>query len=93
LDCEPDLTGAILIAHTVPVSPGELARAAGAEVFCPDWHSVDEDLVCRAHADGLRVLPWTVNNPDAWRRLIDWGVDGICTDHPDRLLAFIERST
>jgi glycerophosphoryl diester phosphodiesterase len=41
--------------------------------------------VADAHARGLAVLPWTVDNPDDMRRLIDMGVDGIITDYPDRL--------
>ena len=42
-----------------------------------------------AHAAGLRVLPWTANEADEWRRLLAWGVDGITTDYPDRLAAFL----
>jgi glycerophosphoryl diester phosphodiesterase len=35
------------------------------------------------------VLPWTVNDPDDWKRLLDWGVDGITTDYPDRLAEWL----
>ena len=38
-----------------------------------------------AQASGSQVLPWTVNDPPDMERLIDWGVDGIITDYPDRL--------
>ena len=31
------------------------------------------------------MLPWTVNDPADMARLIDWRVDGIITDYPDRL--------
>jgi glycerophosphoryl diester phosphodiesterase len=31
------------------------------------------------------VVPWTVNEPDDWDRLLEWGVDGIGTDFPDAL--------
>jgi glycerophosphoryl diester phosphodiesterase len=66
-----------------------LARAAGAELYCPSYLFLDEDLVRRAHAGGVRVVPWTVNDPPAWQRLLDWGVDGMTTDFPDRLAAFL----
>ncbi len=86
---EPGLTGAVLVADTAPMDPAELARRAGADLFCPSFAFVDEDLVGRAHAGGVRVVPWTVNEPDHWRRLLDWGVDGLTTDFPDRLAAFL----
>ena len=37
-----------------------------------------------AHALGLAVIPWTVNEPEDMHRLVGWGVDGIVTDRPDR---------
>ena len=37
-----------------------------------------------AQARGLRVVPWTVNQPADMARLVDWGVDGLITDYPDR---------
>jgi len=44
-----------------------------------------------AHAQGLRVDVWTVNEVKDMRRLIDWGVDGIITDYPRRLLVLLNR--
>src|SRR5437899_1688164 len=45
------------------------------------------------HAAAVRVVPWTVNEPDDWQRLLDWGVDGITTDYPDRASARSEEHT
>ncbi|NNF21323.1 MAG: glycerophosphodiester phosphodiesterase, partial [Saprospiraceae bacterium] len=28
--------------------------------------------------------PWTINKKEDMQRLVDWGVDGIITDYPDR---------
>jgi len=42
-------------------------------------------VVCRAHDLGLRLVVWGVEDADTMHRLLDDGVDGIITDHPDRL--------
>jgi glycerophosphoryl diester phosphodiesterase len=62
-----------------------LVRAAGCAIWSPFWRNVTGDAIAQAHALGLRVLPWTVNDPRDMTQLIDWNVDGIITDYPDRL--------
>jgi glycerophosphoryl diester phosphodiesterase len=42
-------------------------------------------IVQDAHAAGMRVIPWTVDDVATMQSLIDIGVDGIITDYPDRL--------
>lgn len=45
----------------------------------------DTRFLERAHALGLCVDVWTINDPHEMRRLIDLGVDGIMTDSPSLL--------
>lgn len=50
-------------------------------------------LVDALHAFGLPVHIWTVDEVADMERLLDWGVDGILTDRPDRLAAvLVERA-
>ena len=67
--------------------PVELVRQADAQAYGPDYEFLDERQVKQLHAAGIRVVPWTVNEPRDWERLLAWGVDGIATDFPDRLAA------
>jgi glycerophosphoryl diester phosphodiesterase len=86
---EPRLTTAVLIAETAPAAPGQIVRQAGAQIYCPDFRFLDLAQVRQLQAEGIRVLPWTVNEPGDWQRLLDWGVDGITTDYPDRLAVYL----
>ena len=62
-----------------------LVKAAGCGTWSPFWRNVSEGAVTEAHGLGLKVLPWTVNNPADMARLIDLEVDGLISDYPDRL--------
>jgi glycerophosphoryl diester phosphodiesterase len=61
-----------------------LVRSAGCDTWSPSWRNLTAELVAEAHAQGLRVLPWTVNDPGDIARVISMRVDGIITDYPDR---------
>jgi glycerophosphoryl diester phosphodiesterase len=41
--------------------------------------------VAELHKAGFRVIPWTTNDPEKIRALINLRVDGIISDYPDRL--------
>ncbi len=53
---------------------------AWAPTIGPDRRLVTRELVQTAHGLGVRVVPWTVNEPNEMERLLDLGVDGLVTD-------------
>ncbi|WP_415971330.1 glycerophosphodiester phosphodiesterase family protein [Rhodococcus sp. 077-4] len=52
---------------------------------------VTQEMVDSAHERGIRVIPWTVDDPGTMRALMDLGVDGLITDYPDRLRAVMSE--
>ncbi|MEV7996522.1 glycerophosphodiester phosphodiesterase [Streptomyces sp. NPDC086077] len=73
--------------------PAALRRSAVAAQV-PETQSgiqvVDQRFVRAAHAHGLQVHVWTINEAERMHRLLDLGVDGIMTDHIDTLRKVME---
>lgn len=68
-----------------------LVQAFGASILSPRYRDINRRDVEKAHALGLKVIPWTINDPAVMHRFIDWGVDGIITDRPDLLKEILEE--
>jgi glycerophosphoryl diester phosphodiesterase len=56
--------------------------ATVADTLGPRYDLVTSELIRVAHAIGLRVVPWTVNDVRHMAHLIALGVDGLVTDEP-----------
>lgn len=63
-----------------------------ANSIAPYYGDVDADLIGDAHARGLKVIPYTVDDPSDMSRLWQLGTDGLITDYPNRLNTLIENS-
>jgi glycerophosphoryl diester phosphodiesterase len=68
-----------------------LVHAAGCAAWSPFWRNLTAELVTEAHALGLDVIPWTVNEPGDIEQMLDLRVDGLITDYPDRARAVFDR--
>lgn len=56
----------------------------------PCFSDLTPTYVSQAHAKKIKVMPYTVNDPADWKKLVDWGIDGVTTDDPRNLLNFLE---
>ena len=54
---------------------------------------VSPRFVRYAHAAGVAVHVWTVNDAGDMRRLLDWGVDGLISDRPDVAVEVVRART
>ncbi|NUQ82273.1 MAG: glycerophosphodiester phosphodiesterase [Bacteroidetes bacterium] len=55
------------------------------DILSPHYKLVTHELISEAKKKGMKVIPWTVNEPADMTRLVAMGVDGIITDYPDRI--------
>lgn len=67
--------------------PGKIyqCKRLGCRIVLPRYPLATAKAVALAHRLGLKVVAWTVNDPQWVRRLVERGVDAVATDYPDRL--------
>lgn len=89
----PDITLALLIGRAEDRGLEENLRILGftPQIYSPNYHLVDADLVAAVHAKEMRLIPWTVNESDAMADLIRLGVNGFITDYPDIAIQTIDN--
>ena len=70
---------------SVPQMVRASAGSATGVIWAPNFNNLTLALVKEAQGLGLQVIPWTVNQKAQMLNLIEWQVDGLITDYPDRL--------
>ncbi|WP_336513953.1 glycerophosphodiester phosphodiesterase [Pollutibacter soli] len=55
-------------------------------IFSPEYHLVNNAMVNYCHQNGIKIIPWTVNEKSEMDKLRAMGVDGLITDYPDRAM-------
>lgn len=72
-------------------SVASMVKAAGGKIWSPYFGDVDETKIKNAQSLGLKVVVWTVNESKDISRMLDFGVDGIISDYPDRAAEMMRR--
>lgn len=54
------------------------------KIYSPYFKRIDQSAVKAIQQKGMKVIPWTVNEIEDLKLMVDWKVDGIITDYPDR---------
>ena len=86
---EPRLrTGVLLVG--CPADPVGLARAALAEALVLHYGYVTPDLVAAAHAAGLLVYIWNIDDVETVKPYLAMNLDGIGSNRPDVLVEYIK---
>ncbi len=83
----PDLNLALLVENTDGPQANLDRLGFTPDIYSPEWVLIDDTLRALVKEKGMRLIPWTVNEPDDIRKVLDMGVDGIISDYPERVIA------
>lgn len=75
--------------------PVDVCKHLSAYSLHPFHPQVSEAMLQQMHALGVRVFPYTVDEPETMRELLELdgdGVDGLFTNCPDQMLALLGRN-
>lgn len=86
----PDLAVAALYGPRGDRTFVDIATETGVRIVTPNFRIVTPEKLKAAHAAGVQVIPWTVDDAADWDRLIAMGVDGIITNDPGGLVAHLK---
>jgi glycerophosphoryl diester phosphodiesterase len=78
----PELPRALLM-HDLAPDWADRCKALGCVALDANHNVLGERVIAQAHAEGLRVLAYTVNDPDRADELAGWGLDCLITDAVD----------
>jgi glycerophosphoryl diester phosphodiesterase len=67
----------------------ELALRHGLQAVSVFYAGINEQLVVDCRCSGLALYAWTADSKREIARLIELGVDGICTNFPDKPIALL----
>jgi glycerophosphoryl diester phosphodiesterase len=87
---EPRIPAALLVSerHTDALPTlRDTAISIGAQGLSVYYEGVGDDAMRLCRRSGLALYAWTADDPAAIQRLVDTGIDGICTNFPDRVSA------
>jgi glycerophosphoryl diester phosphodiesterase len=84
-------TAWLTVAIDDPAATAASLVASGHAAVHPWVDLLTRDALDVMHAHGLSVNVWTCDDPAKMAELVDWGIDGICTNVPDVALPLVTR--
>jgi glycerophosphoryl diester phosphodiesterase len=87
----PEIGTVYLTGRRRGASQPKTVQAAGGRIWSPSYEALDSVTMVEARTLGLKVVPWTVDEPAFIERMLDLNVDGLITDYPERVRAELQR--
>ena len=87
----PEIATAYLTSGKKGAAVPRLVHETRGAIWSPNFQDLDAGALALARKLGIKVVPWTVNEPADIERVLAMKVDGIISDYPDRVRAALGR--
>ena len=81
----PEITTSYLTSGKKGAAVPRMVHEAKGRIWSPNFQDLDEHTLAVARELGIKVIPWTVNEPADIARVLGMKVDGMISDYPDRV--------
>lgn len=82
---DPEITTSFLVENIDGLEANLAKLTFIPDIYSPYFKLLNVGKVELAHDKGMKVIPWTINDPVIMKKLTAIGVDGIITDYPNRI--------
>ncbi|WP_136667919.1 glycerophosphodiester phosphodiesterase [Flavobacterium sp. H122] len=80
----PEFKTVLLVENKMSIEKNLKLLGFKPNVYSPEFILLDAKKVKSLHKKGIKVIPWTVNKPEDMNKVINYGVDGLISDYPNR---------
>ena len=87
----PEIRTAYLTSGQRGAAVAKRVHALQGTIWSPNYQDLDPVALAAARGFGLKVIPWTVNEPADIARVLAMNVDGLISDYPDRVRQALGR--
>jgi glycerophosphoryl diester phosphodiesterase len=87
----PEIRTAYLTSGQRGDAVAKSVHALQGTIWSPNYQDLDPVALAAARGLGLKVIPWTVNEPADIARVLAMNVDGLISDYPDRVRQALGR--
>lgn len=79
---DPDIATVLLVDNREGLQTNLDQLSFKPDIYSPNYKRLNKKMIAAAHAQNIRVIPWTINKKRLMKKYIAWGVDGLITDYP-----------
>ncbi|MEO1033121.1 MAG: glycerophosphodiester phosphodiesterase family protein [Bacteroidota bacterium] len=87
----PKMPVALLIDEDETIKGKLQALSYKPEIISPYFKLLSQNQIKDYQSQGYLIIPWTINREEDMKTMLEWCVDGVITDYPDRLINMLSE--